>query len=446
MNVKNNVIRQIIKSTLFFILIFFIQVNVAFAEYKLKTVVLDAGHGGHDGGCTGYSGKTHEKNVVLNIALEVGKLIEKNYPDVKVVYTRKTDVFIPLEERAVIANKNKADLFISVHCNANPSAAAYGAETFIMGLHKTDANLDVALRENAVIKLEKDYQQTYGGFDPDSPESMIALSLAQNANIEQSSYVAGRVQNYFTNSLHRHNRSVKQAGFWVLYRTTCPSILVETGFLTNPSEEKYLVSEQGQKELAESIYKAFQDYKNYMEKTATPAAKPADTEKKEETNAAKPDEETIAVVEDKKPTEQPPTTADKKTPEQQPATTDKKPAEQQLFTVDTATAPIAGATPTTPIPPSGGGGASGTSVVYKVQLSASVSPFASTHKIYKSDPSIHYEKIESLYKYMTGPYLNYAEAVNAQKNMRNKGYSDAFVIVYKNGIRLTAAEAKEYLK
>lgn len=196
-------------------------------NYKIKTIVLDAGHGGHDTGCNGPSG-SYEKTVTLKVILALGKLIEEKYPDIKVLYSRKTDEFITLQDRALLANKNNADLFLSVHCNANPNKSAYGTETYLMGLHVSQANLDVAKRENAVIKLEDNYEKNYDGFDPDSPESMIALSLAQNANIEQSSLLAAKVQNQLTNTLKRYNRGVKQAGFWVLYRTTCPSILIET--------------------------------------------------------------------------------------------------------------------------------------------------------------------------------------------------------------------------
>jgi N-acetylmuramoyl-L-alanine amidase len=156
-------------------------------------------------------------------------------------------VFITLQDRALLANKNNADLFLSVHCNANPNKSAYGTETYLMGLHVSQANLEVAKRENSVIKLEKNYETTYEGFDPDSPEATIALSLAQNANIEQSTFLASKVQENLTTGLNRFNRGVKQAGFWVLYRTTCPSILIETGFLTNRHEEDYLTSRDGQK-------------------------------------------------------------------------------------------------------------------------------------------------------------------------------------------------------
>jgi len=412
MNTKNNVITPIIKSSLLFVCIFFIQIQYSYAEFKFKTIVLDAGHGGHDGGCRGYSGHSHEKDVVLDIILNVGNLIEKNHPDIKVIYTRKTDVFIPLEERAAIANRNKADLFVSVHCNANVNTSAYGSETYLMGLHKTEANLDVAIRENSVIKLEKDYQKTYDGFDPDSPESLIALSLAQNANIEQSSFLAGRVQNYFSNTLKRFNRGVKQAGFWVLYRTTCPSILIETGFLTNPSEEKYLTSEKGQKEIAESIYKAFLDYKTYIEKTPIKQTIAPTTDKKENINI--PSDNTVT---DTKPE----TVVQTDTNKIKDNSSDND-AENIVQTVT----------------------ASG--VEYKVQLIVSSTPFSANHKIYNSAVKVHYEKTGGLYKYLTEPVDSFAKALFIQKQVRSSGFADAFIVVYKNNIRLSPTESKQYLK
>jgi N-acetylmuramoyl-L-alanine amidase len=232
--------------------------------YKLKTVVIDAGHGGHDPGCHGI--KSKEKDIALDVALKLGKAIEDNYPDVKVVYTRKTDVFVELVERAEIANKAKADLFISIHCNANDNKAAYGSETYAMGLHVSEANLNVAKRENSVILLEENYEQNYDGFDPKSTEAYIIFSLYQSNNLDRSLSLASKVQDQFSNKLQRFNRGVKQAGFIVLYKTNMPSILIELGFLSNKDDEKYLVSESGQNEMSASIFHAFKTYKSEMEK------------------------------------------------------------------------------------------------------------------------------------------------------------------------------------
>jgi len=232
-------------------------------KYKVKTVVIDAGHGGHDPGCFGASNK--EKVVALAIALKLGKMIEDNHPDVKVVYTRKTDIFIPLIERAEIANKAHADLFISIHCNASKAKTAFGTETWVMGLHVSEANLAVAKRENSVILLEEDYKENYDGFDPNSAEAYITFSLYQNVNIDKSLYLASKIENAFKNKMERFTRGVKQAGFLVLYKTNMPSILIETGFLSNISDEKILGSDKGQDEISETIYSAFKEYKADIE-------------------------------------------------------------------------------------------------------------------------------------------------------------------------------------
>ncbi len=232
-------------------------------SYKLTKVVIDAGHGGHDTGALGKDAR--EKDITLAVALKLGKLIETNCPDVTVIYTRKTDVFIPLDERTAIANKAEADLFISIHVNSNPSSRPYGAETYVMGLHKSAGNLDVAMRENSVITYEKDYTTKYEGYDPNSAESFIIFSLMQNAYLDQSLNFASKIQNDFCERGQRKDRGVKQAGFLVLWKTAMPSVLVELGFLSNPQEEKFLMSDSGQDYLASSIYRAFKSYKAQME-------------------------------------------------------------------------------------------------------------------------------------------------------------------------------------
>lgn len=245
--------------------------------YKVKTVVIDAGHGGHDSGCLGASSK--EKEITLALALQLGHYIETKLPDVQVIYTRKTDKFIALEERAAIANRNKADLFISIHCNA-ASSAAYGAETYVMGLHKTDDNLSVAKRENSVMMLEDNYKEIYK-FDPNSPEAYIMLSLNQNAYLEQSTLFASLVQSEFRDRVGRHDRGVKQAGFWVLHRTAMPAVLIEAGFLTNNTEENFLRTKYGQDLMASAMFRAFRDYKTKIESNQ-PLAKIIETVKVEE--------------------------------------------------------------------------------------------------------------------------------------------------------------------
>ena len=234
---------------------FFAQGKRANNEF---VVVLDAGHGGQDPGNSwnGFS----EKNISLDIALKVGAELEK-LPNVKVLYTRKSDVFVTLAGRANIANKAEADLFVSIHMNGHKSQAQ-GTETFVLGLHRNQDNFEVAMRENQVIYLEEDYEVTYGGFDPKSPESYIGLSLMQEEFLDQSIFLADHVQKNFTNVNKRVNRGVKQAGFLVLRETYMPSVLIEAGFLSNKAEGAYLNSEQGKKEIAESIFQAIKDYKN----------------------------------------------------------------------------------------------------------------------------------------------------------------------------------------
>ena len=231
-------------------------------RYRLRTVVLDAGHGGKDRGCAGASAR--EADVALNLILALGRQIQENLPDVKVIYTRKTDVFIELDERAAIANRNHADLFISIHCNAGPSQS-HGIEVWTMGLHKTTANLGVAQRENAVILQEKDYKDRYDGFDPRSPQSHILFSLFQSAYITNSLRFAQRVDRQLRTSVNRPSRGVKQAGFLVLWKSTMPSVLIESGFLTNPAEERYLNEKANQSYMAAGIYRAFREYKRELE-------------------------------------------------------------------------------------------------------------------------------------------------------------------------------------
>ena len=232
---------------------------------KTWVVVIDAGHGGKDPGALG--SKSREKDINLSIALKTGSYLEKNIKNIKVLYTRKTDLFVGLKERAEFANKNKADLFISIHANAMPANRNIkGAETFIMGPSKDDQNLEVAMKENEAIVYEDDYTTKYEGFDPKSPESYIIFSLMQNVFREQSTEFASQVQSQFKNRAGRIDRGVKQDAFWVLYMTSTPSVLIETGFLTNPDEEKYLASEEGQDYLASAIYRATRDYISELER------------------------------------------------------------------------------------------------------------------------------------------------------------------------------------
>lgn len=252
-----------VRNILLFITCFFLLESTAQTTAELptiKTVVIDAGHGGKDPGCHGAS--AHEKHVCLSIALKLGDMIKKKYPNVKVVYTRDKDVFVELDERANIANKAKADLFICIHANA-ASPSAYGTETYVLGLHKTESQQKVAERENSTIYLEDDKGAKYKDFDM-SPDAIIARQIQLSVFLDQSINFADKLQKEFKR-LGRYDRGVKQAGFLVLYKTTMPSVLIETGFLTNPNEEKFLADTSGQRKMASAMFTAFENYKNELE-------------------------------------------------------------------------------------------------------------------------------------------------------------------------------------
>lgn len=363
-------------------------------DYKVKTIVLDAGHGGDDSGARG-GGGSYEKLVTLQVVLLLGKKIETAFPDVKVIYTRKTDVFIPLFERANIANRNKADLFISVHCNSSTSRTPLGTETFVLGQHKTDDQFDVAKRENSVIALEKDADENYDGFDPNSPESSILWSLNLNAYLEQSMLLADKVQNQYTHKLERTNRGVKQAGFVVLYRTTMPSILTEIGFLSNPTEEKYLVSPKGQEEIAEALLQAFRSYKATMENTNGSVLNTVNS-----------------------------------FPE--------IPAKESTPTITSSAITPPAEVKTEEVSPNG--------INFKIQIAVTSQLINIRQAPYNNIKTITFEKVNSMYKYLAGNYTNYGEVKKELDRIKTLGFKDAFVVVYKQGVRLNANDAKIYLQ
>ena len=233
------------------------------SNFRVKTVIIDAGHGGKDPGAV--NGKTYEKDIALSIALKLGNLIKNNLKDVRVIYTRDTDEFIELYERANIANRNKANLFISIHCNTGPLETMIGTETYAMGIEKNGYNLEVSKRENSVVILEENYLAKYDGFDPNSPEGHIIFSLYQNAYLDQSLNMASKVEQQMKLKARRNSRGVKQAGFLVLWKTAMPSVLIETGFLSNPDEKKYLCSDTGRTNIASSVFKAFKEFKSDLE-------------------------------------------------------------------------------------------------------------------------------------------------------------------------------------
>ncbi|MFB9865093.1 N-acetylmuramoyl-L-alanine amidase [Rufibacter immobilis] len=254
--------KNIVSLTVFAFLLFSSFTTFDRKEVKIRTVVIDAGHGGKDTGCHGASAK--EKDVALKVALQLGEHIENNLPDVKVIYTRKDDRFVELIDRAGIANKNHADLFISIHCNSGPSSA-FGTETYTMGLHTSNGNLAVAKRENSVILQEENYEKKYNGFNPNSPQSHILFSLYQSAYLDNSLRFAQKVEKEFKTRVGRSSRGVKQAGFLVLWKSAMPSTLIEIGFLTNPQEEKFLNDKSNQSYMASGIYRAFKEYKQELE-------------------------------------------------------------------------------------------------------------------------------------------------------------------------------------
>ncbi|MFN5318793.1 MAG: N-acetylmuramoyl-L-alanine amidase [Bacteroidia bacterium] len=353
-------------------------------DKKLKKVVIDAGHGGHDSGCHGSS--AYEKHVALAVSLKLGKLIEQYFPDVEVVYTRKTDVFVELHRRAQIANENQADLFICIHCNSGPKTA-YGAETFVMGLHKTDDNLNVARRENAVILQEDNYEKKYDGFDPNSPEAHIIFSLYQNAYLFQSLFFAEKLQQQFKQNAKRHDRGVKQAGFLVLYRTTMPAVLIETGFLTNNDEEHYLKSAEGQNQMAHSILNAFQQYKAWVEGTSDKRnlAPPAETEKQEEA------------------------------PKAEKTNTEHRNEKNEN----------SGAT------------------VFRVQIHSSPAELNINDPVFKGVKEIWSYEQDKLFKYTVGKLDKVEDAIKLQAEMKTLGFKDAFVVAFRNNKRIPMSEITE---
>jgi N-acetylmuramoyl-L-alanine amidase len=259
--VMKNIVRALV---IFALLILGAFNNVGTTKYRVRKIIIDAGHGGHDSGALGKFSK--EKDIALEIALELGEILKKYMKDVEIVYTRQTDIFVTLHGRAKMANQNNADVFISIHCNATPKGdAAHGTETYTMGLHTSRHNLEVAKRENEVIFMEDNYQANYQGFDPKLPESHILLSLCQNAYNDNSLKLAQNIQYQFKSRVGRKSRGVKQAGLLVLWKTTAPSVLVEVGFITHPQEEKYLNSKLGQAYIASGIFRALRDYKDELE-------------------------------------------------------------------------------------------------------------------------------------------------------------------------------------
>lgn len=380
-------------------------------KYQIRTIVIDAGHGGHDSGCLGSS--SQEKHIALAVSLKLGELIEKYFPDVKVVFTRKTDVFIELHERAAIANRNKADLFICIHCNSGPPAA-FGAETYVMGLHKSTDNLAVAKRENSSILLEKDYKTNYDGFDPNSPEANIIFSLYQNTFMNQSLQFAAQVQKQFETKAGRFNRGVKQAGFLVLFRTAMPSVLIELGFLTNRTDEKFLASEKGQETMANSILQAFQNYKAETERRAGGGY--IDEQKPEPANRT----EASAIKGASTPpkTESPPLSSDSQidsTQNRVPPPTESSVIEGRVF--------------------------------YTIQVGAIANSDAGHDVRFGKIPEIR--KLigdDGMTRFYSGVFDNMDDTRVALNGLKEKGFKDAFICAFSGAKRISVTEASQLLK
>ena len=348
-------------------------------------VVIDAGHGGHDPGAIGKISK--EKNINLNVALKVGNLIKNNCDDVKVIYTRSKDVFIPLDRRAEIANNAKADLFISIHTNALANnRTAKGASTWTLGLAKSDANLEVAKRENSVILYESDYQTRYAGFNPNSAESYIIFEFMQDKYMEQSVHLASLMQKQFRHTCKRLDRGVHQAGFLVLKASAMPSILIELGFISTPEEERYLNSETGATTMAKGIYHAFLNYKREHEIRLTGVSKTVIPTEQKEQDIEKENDSPVTV---------------QKVAES--ATNDNE-------------------------------------ITFKIQILTSSKPLAKNDKRLKGLKGVDYYKEKDIYKYTYGASGDYNKVLRTKRTITAK-FKDAFIIAFRGGEKMNVNEA-----
>ena len=378
---------------------------------KQFTVVLDAGHGGKDPGAVGKKGQ--EKNINLNVALAVGKMINEKHPDVKVVYTRQTDKYVTLQERPNIANNADGDLFISIHTNASESTKAYGAETFTLGLSKSQANFEVAKRENSVLLLEEGNKETYQGFDPTSPDSYIMFEFMQSKYIDQSVEIAYYIQKEFI-GIKRLDRGVRQAIFWVLHQVKMPSILVELGFITNPTEENFLISDEGQNKLATCIYTAFDKYKHEYDKRTITTPQIAENKQQQPTEQTKQPQNTEKPKTNKKEKKEKPKENNKNTKPTPVAKPETKPA-----------------TPTS-------------AVTYKIQVFSSRTLIPNNNSDYRKaanyQPVTYYTE-NGWHKYTCGDTHTYTDAENRLKEVRQH-FKDALIVAFEDNKKISLSEAK----
>lgn len=381
----------------------------------IKTIVIDAGHGGKDPGAVGLNG-TRESHVALSVALKFGAMVEKHFPETKVIYTRKTDRFLTLNERADIANKAKADLFFSIHINASENRSAYGSSTYCLGLHKTEENLAVAKRENAVIELEEGGISNYD-FDPNTPEGHIIMSMKQNAFLDQSLKIAAKIEEEQIAVGGRKSRGVKQAGFYVLYKSSMPAILTELGFISNIEEEQYMRTERAQELYAISLFKGFNRYKNELE----------GTKKVVQIDYSKAEVETTEV----KSTSQVKTTVSKVEANEAPKV--EEPQTEKVITK--AIEPARENLPT-----------DNSDAVFRVQFVADKTYPSNRNAIEKKFGALITENLPNgLIRFMVGDFGKVSDAKSAIESLKSMGYKEAFLVAYESGQRVSGARLKELM-
>ena len=379
-------------------------------------VVIDPGHGGKDPGAV--SRGIQEKDVVLGIGLKLGRYINENFSDVKVIFTRNTDVFVPLIDRSRIANKSKADLFISLHANTCGTPSLRGTETFVLGLHRSNENLDVAKKENSVILMEDNYRQTYEGFDPNSSESYIMFELVQDTYLDQSLSFADDIQRQFKSRLESSNRGVKQAGFLVLRESSMPSVLVETGFVSNQAEANYLKSDEGQQVIATSILDAFRRFKSKNLGAGIPEHHTANSN-------VKPDTSVLAVQPEKKKENKPEEKVAIKSEENKPESSKKMAVPEK-----TSSTKI----PITSVDTLSNNKIVSTESYYSVQIGANTTPIEPTAANFKGLKEVRREKTDKYYRYYIGKETSLESITPILQNIKLK-FSQAFIVCFTEGKR-----------
>lgn len=469
----------------------------------VKVIVIDPGHGGKDPGCNGAA--HNEKDVALAVSLRLGKLLEENFKDVKVIYTRTTDVFVELEDRAQIANKAKADLFISIHCNAagkpvmvkdpktgkmraktfknkkgklvvveKPNPVPFGTETYVMGLKNEEGKMKVATRENSAIFYEEDYEKKYGGFDPESEESYIIMSNYTSAYVIQSASLAMKIQDEYTKKAGRINKGVHRQSIWVLWRTSMPSILTELGYLTNPLEEKFLGSETGQEYLAKAIFRGVRHYKDEIEgkkkeyNDEYENQKPLENENILAGNIPGQKKVVEEEEEDVKPVEKEKPPVVEKQPEPEPKKEIKQRVDDDAYVqIELKVKDSVVAEPEVedsllsaksiaeklkkykqkkqPEPEIKVVEAPSTGILFKVQFASSDVPLNLKHEKFSAIVDGNFYKMKNIYKYISGSFTSIKEATAHQNSLRDKGFKDCFVIAMKDGERMDINEARKVL-